>query len=76
MEKILIIAEVIRRLVTDTLEKTRLKVMDTLSLDRPGHYLHNSIIFYPISTFFILNCLFLRDKSNGVSEGRRYPNMM
>ena len=26
---------------------------------------HNSIIFYPILTFFILNCLFLRDKLNG-----------
>ena len=26
----------------------------------------NSIIFYPILTFFILNCLFLRDESNGV----------
>ena len=27
---------------------------------------HNSIIFHPILTFFILNCLFLRDESNGV----------
>ena len=34
-----------------------------LSLDNIGH---NSIIFYPIFTFFILNCLFLRDESNGV----------
>ena len=32
-----------------------------LSLD-----INNSIIFYPILTFFVLNCLFLRDKSNGV----------
>ena len=34
-----------------------------LSLDFNGH---NSIIFHPILTFFILNCLFLRDESNGV----------
>ena len=34
-----------------------------LSLDINGH---NSIIFYPILTFFILNCLFLRDESNSV----------
>ena len=34
-----------------------------LSLDIIGH---NSIIFYLILTFFILNCLFLRDESNGV----------
>ena len=34
-----------------------------LSLDINGH---NSIIFYPILTFFIINCLFLRDESNGV----------
>ena len=27
---------------------------------------HNSIIFHPILTFFILNCLFLRDESNCV----------
>ena len=27
---------------------------------------HNSIIFHHILTFFILNCLFLRDESNGV----------
>ena len=27
---------------------------------------HNSIIFHPILTFFILNCLFLQDESNGV----------
>ena len=27
---------------------------------------HNSIIFHPILTFFILNCLFLWDESNGV----------
>ena len=27
---------------------------------------HNSIIFHPFLTFFILNRLFLRDKSNGV----------
>ena len=33
-----------------------------LSLDIIGH---NLIIFYPILTFFILNCLFLRDESNG-----------
>ena len=31
-----------------------------LSLDINGH---NSIIFYPILTFFILNCLFLREES-------------
>ena len=34
-----------------------------LSLDINGH---NSIIFHPILTFFILNCLCLRDESNGV----------
>ena len=34
-----------------------------LSLDFNGH---NSIIFHPILTFFVLNCLFLRDESNGV----------
>ena len=34
-----------------------------LSLDFNGH---NSIIFHPILTFFILNCLFLRNESNGV----------
>ena len=34
-----------------------------LSLDILGHF---SIIFYPILTSFILNCLFLRAKSNGV----------
>ena len=28
--------------------------------------LHNSIIFHPILTFFIWNCLFSRDESNGV----------
>ena len=27
---------------------------------------HNSIIFHPILTFFITNCLFLRDESNCV----------
>ena len=27
---------------------------------------HNSIIFHPILTFFIINCLFLRDELNGV----------
>ena len=27
---------------------------------------HNSIIFHPILTFFILNCLLVRDESNGV----------
>ena len=27
---------------------------------------HNSIIFHPILTFFIINCFFLRDESNGV----------
>ena len=27
---------------------------------------HNSIIFHHILTFFILNCLFLQDGSNGV----------
>ena len=27
---------------------------------------YNSIIFYPILTSFILNCLFLRAESNGV----------
>ena len=32
-----------------------------LSLDINGH---NSIIFHPILTFFILNCLFSRDESN------------
>ena len=25
----------------------------------------NSVIFYPILTFFFLNCLFFRDESNG-----------
>ena len=34
-----------------------------LSLNINGH---NSIIFHLILTFFILNCLFLRDESNGV----------
>ena len=34
-----------------------------LSLDINGH---NSFIFHLILTFFISNCLFLRDKSNGV----------
>ena len=34
-----------------------------LSLDINGH---NSIIFYLILTFLIINCLFLRDESNGV----------
>ena len=34
-----------------------------LSLDILGH---NSIIFYPILTSFILNCLFSRAESNGV----------
>ena len=34
-----------------------------LSLDINGH---NSIIFHPILTFSILNCLFLQDESNGV----------
>ena len=34
-----------------------------LSLDIIGH---NSINFYPILTFFIFNCLFSRDESNGV----------
>ena len=40
-----------------------------LSLDINGH---NSIIFYPILTFFIINCLFLRDESNGVQIKARY----
>ena len=117
--KILIVAEVIRRLVTDTLEKPELRYghlcgflwakleilgstdflfglpinlivnvgqnkfevdilknlakianlrpkigqIPLLSLDIIGH---NSIIFYPILTCFILNCLFLGDESNGV----------
>ena len=112
--KILIVAEVIRRLVMDTLEKTRIEIwpficlvilglidflfglpinlivnagqnkfevdilknvakianlrpkigqIPLLSLDIIWH---NSIIFYPILTFFILNCLFLGDESNGV----------
>ena len=34
-----------------------------LSLDINGH---NSIIFHPILTFFILNFLFSRDESNGI----------
>ena len=34
-----------------------------LNLDFNGH---NSIIFHPILTFFVLNCLFLRNESNGV----------
>ena len=36
-----------------------------LSPSRPKIW-QNSIIFYPIFTFLILNFLFLRDKSNGV----------
>ena len=35
---------------------------------RPKIYVigHNSIIFHPILTFLILNCLFFRDESNSV----------
>ena len=43
--------------------RRKLGQIPLLSLDIIGHY---SIIFYLILTFFILNCLFLRDESNGV----------
>ena len=43
-----------------------------LSLDINGH---NSIIFHPILTFFILNCLFLRDESNGAPFFAPRPHM-
>ena len=43
--------------------RPRIGQIPLLSLDIIGH---NSIIFYPFLTCFILNCLLLGDESNGV----------
>ena len=56
--------DILKNVATIANFRPKIDQIPLLSLDIIGH---NSIIFYLILTFFILNFLFLRDESNGVS---------